>query len=212
MKNEKDENLEIPAELLDDNNINLNTINNALSLDNLNFEDPYNDLSGNNITGNVKELGLNLTDEQIKDFYDYLAGNKSRPLFADKYFADADERIKESNQLTTMLGLSFVPKLLSAEQSLINSLCSDESLKFISDDERLSRLQTLATISIKLNESAMKYNKESRDIGSIPSIYRQLLDKLIATPPEKVDRLKVIPDLLELSEDRWSRLIELLNK
>lgn len=176
-------------------------------LDNSSLED--NGLKSNNIIDNINNLALDLTDEQIKEFYEYLTGKIPRPEFADKFFADADSRIRESNQLTAMMGLSFVPKLLAVEKSLIDDLCSPENLKFISNDEKLNRLQTLAVISTKFNELAMKYTKVSKDFAGVPSIYRQLLDKLMSIPRDKVHRLKAIPDLLELPNDIWDRIIEI---
>lgn len=186
---------------LADLNLNLD------DLDNSNLDD--NGLKSNNIINNIDNLALDLTDEQIKEFYEYLTGKIPRPEFADKFFADADSRIRESNQLTAMMGLSFVPKLLAVEKSLIDDLCSPENLKFISNDEKLNRLQTLAVISTKFNELAMKYTKASKDFTSIPSIYRQLLDKLMSVPGDKVHRLKAIPDLLDLPNDIWNRIIEI---
>ena len=190
-------------------------------IDDINFDDvnieelnefDSNGLETNNILNNSENLALELNDEQINQFYKYLSGQIQRPEFADKFFADADSRIRESNQLTAMMGLSFVPKLLATEKSLIDDLCSPESLKFISQDEKLARLQTLATISTKFNELAMKYTKASKDFTSIPSIYRQLLDKLMAVPGDKVHRLKLIPNLLELPDDIWNRIIEIINQ
>lgn len=170
-----------------------------------------NNLESNNIIKEVDKLALELSEEEIREFYDYLSGKIPRPMFADKFFADAESRIRESNQLTTMMGLSFVPKLLAVEQSLINDLCSEESLKYISSDEKLARLQTLASISTKFNELAMKYNKMSKDFSGLPSIYRQLLDKLMSVPADKINRLKSIPDLLDLPDNHWNRIIEIMN-
>lgn len=188
----------------------LNLDLNSLDIESNNLEN--NNLESNNIIDNVNNLALDLSDEQIQQFYNYLTGKIPRPDFADKFFADADSRIRESNQLTAMMGLSFVPKLLAVEKSLIDDLCSQESLRFISNDEKLNRLQTLAAISTKFNEIAMKYTKISKDFTSVPSIYRQLLDKLMAVPGDKVHRLKAIPDLLDLPDDVWNRIMEILNQ
>ena len=91
-------------------------------IDDINFDDvnieelnefDSNGLETNNILNNSENLALELNDEQINQFYKYLSGQIQRPEFADKFFADADSRIRESNQLTAMMGLSFVPKLLA---------------------------------------------------------------------------------------------------
>ncbi len=185
--------------------VDLNNIN----LDDINLESNNSDLESNNIIDKTNELTLGLNNEQINEFYEYLAGNRSRPVFAEKFFADSDARIRESNQLAAMMGLSFVPKLLAVQESLVNNLTSEETLKYLSTDEKISYLQTFAAISTKFNEIAMKYTQAQKDFAGIPLVYRQLLDQLLMVPQEKLPRLKAIPKLVDLSDDIWDRISEI---
>lgn len=212
----------------EENNLNLedltisNIENNEEKLNNLiakdidlgnldidNFNGIESDLESNDIINNTEALTLGLTKEQINEFYDYLAGNKQRPIFAEKFFADSESRIRESNQLATMMGLSFIPKLLAVQESLINNLTSEETLKYLSTDERLSYLQTFAAISTKFNDIALKYSQAQKDFSGVPLIYRQLLDQLLIIPQEKLPRLKLLPKLVDLPDDIWNRIVEI---
>lgn len=187
-------------------------ISNDIDLDSLNIDDfdrIESDLESNTIIDNNEALTLGLTKEQINEFYEYLAGNKPRPVFAERFFADSEARIRESNQLATMMGLSFIPKLLAVQESLINNLTSEETLRYLSTDERIGYLQTFAAISTKFNDIALKYTQAQRDFSGVPLIYRQLLDQLLIIPQEKLPRLKLLPNLVDLPDDIWDRIIEI---
>lgn len=191
-----------------------NMVGEEINLDSLMNEDALEenaDIVSNELLNNSDEYTLGLNEEQLMEFYDYLAGKKPRPMFAEKFFADGESRIRESSQLTTMMSLSFVPKLLAMEQALLNSLSNPESLKYLSNDEKINYLQTLTTMSSKYSESAMKYTQLSRDLTQVPLIYRQLLDQLLMIDGEKLPRLKAIPKLVDLNEDVWGRIIEIAN-
>lgn len=216
MNKDKDEELDLSNLNLEEINIENSDINNkdlnVLNLDDLQPTEEETPLPSNVILEKSKELTLGLTEEQIDEFYDYLAGKRTRPMFAEKFFADGESRIKESNQLTTMMTLSFVPKLLAMEQSLIDSLSSPDSLKYLSADEKINYLNTLSTMSTKFNEIAMKYSQAARDITGVPLVYRQLLDQLLMISGDRLPRLKMIPTLVDLPEDSWQRIVEIANQ
>ena len=50
----------------------------------------------------------------------------------------------------------------------------------------------------------------ARDFNSMPTIYRQLVDKLMIMPNDKINRLKVIPTLMELPDEIWDRIINIV--
>ena len=127
-----DDNKEIELDL---SKMNLDELKEDINLDDLEPTEDEATLPSNIILEESQDLTLGLTKEQIEEFYDYLAGRKPRPIFAEKFFADGESRIRESNQLTTMMSLSFVPKLLAMQQSLIESLSTPDSLKYLSADE-----------------------------------------------------------------------------
>lgn len=206
---------------IDLSNMTLEEANNEVNLEELSPEeielniedlDPLPEeeiLPSNTILDEAEDLTLGLTKEQIEEFYDYLSGKKPRPLFAEKFFADGESRIRESNQLTTMMSLSFVPKLLAMQQSIIDNLSKPDNLKFLTNEDKISYLSTLAGMSTKFNEIAMKYSQASKDFSGVPLIYRQLLDQLLLIPSERLPRLKLIPKLVDLPDDIWNRIIEI---
>ena len=187
------------------------SVANDINLDDISPIEEEIPLPSNVILEESEDLTLGLTKEQIEEFYDYLAGKRPRPIFAEKFFADGESRIKESNQLTTMMSLSFIPKLLAMQQSLIDSLSTPDSLKYLSADEKISYLNTLAAMSTKFNEIAMKYSQITKDFSGVPLIYRQLLDQLLMISGDKLPRLKIIPKLVDLPEEIWQRIVEISN-
>ena len=190
--------------LIENMEINLETIT-----DNSNPETT--EIVSNDIIKNVDELSLGLSKDEVVDFYEYLSGKKNRPQFAEKFFADSESRLKESTQITSLMGLSFIPKLLAASQSIINDLTNAENLKFLSRDEKINYLQTFSAIATKFNEIALKNSQAIKDFSSMPLIYRQLLDQLLLVPNEKLYRLKKIPELIDLDDDTWNRIIEIVD-
>lgn len=198
---------------IEDNEAELNKlISTEIDLNDINLDELENnksELESNEIIENTNKLTLGLNKEQINEFYEYLSGDRTRPIFAEKFFADGDARIRESNQLSAMMGLSFVPKLLAVQESLINNLTSEETLKYLSTNEKISYLQTFAAISTKFNDIAMKYTQAQKDFAGVPLIYRQLLDQLLIVPQEKLPRLKTIPKLVDLSDEIWDRIVEI---
>ena len=197
-------------EELEDNDISNLIPNDDINLDDLSESEDLT-IQSNAILDDPDDLTLGLTQEQIQEFYDYLAGKRPRPIFAEKFFADGESRIRESNQLTTLMSLSFVPKLLAMQQSLINSLSTPDNLKYLSADEKISYLQTLAGMSTKFNEIALKYSQAVKDFSGVPLIYRQLLDQLLTIPGDRLPRLKLIPKIVDLPDDIWDRIIEISN-
>ena len=207
-----DLNLEnLNLENLEESDLNELIKSDDINLENINNLEDTGVIESNDILDEAKNLNLGLSKEQIEEFYDYLAGKKPRPIFAEKFFADGESRIKESNQLTVMMGLSFIPKLLALQQSLIDNLSSVDNLKYLSLNEKIGYLQTLAAMSTKFNDIALKYNQAVKDFSGVPLIYRQLLDQLLTIPGDKLPRLKLIPKIVDLPDDIWDRIIEISN-
>lgn len=170
-----------------------------------------NSITTNPLLEQSEEFTTGLSLEEIKEFYEYLAGRATRPAFADKFFADGDSRIKESNQLTVMLGLSFIPKLLSLQQAIIDKVARPETLSYKSVDELTSLLQTINGIISKTNENAMKYSKIAQDFSGLPIIQRQIMDVILQVPAEKLPRMKIISQLIDISDETFDRICEIIS-
>lgn len=203
----EDDELNLDDLKLDD--INLNKDN--LDLSDLAQEDEDETIESNEVLDNPEKLTLGLSGEQIEAYYDYLAGKVPRPIFAEKFFADGTSRLNEAGLLVNLMSTSFVPKLLAMQESLVNSLANVENIKYLSSSEKMNLLNTLSAMSTKITDTAMKFNQSSRDFNGVPLIYRQLLDQLLMLDSDKLPRLKMIPELVEVSEDRWNRIVEIAN-
>ena len=57
----------------------------------------------------------------------------------------------------------------------------------------------------------MKYIQMSRDFNSMPTIYRQLVDRLMTVPDDRAYRLKAIPRFMELPDEIWNKIIEIVD-
>ena len=169
------------------------------------------DIVSNPMLDESDKYTTGLTTEEITEFYEYLAGRASRPAFADKFFADGDSRIKESNQLTVMLSLSFIPKLLSLQQAIIDKIAKPETLAYKSVDELTSLLQSINTIITKANENAMKYSKLAQDFTNVPIIQRQIMDTILQVPYEKLPRMKIISKIQDISDETFDRIEEIID-
>lgn len=169
------------------------------------------DIVSNPMLDESDKYTTGLTAEEITEFYEYLAGRASRPAFADKFFADGDSRIKESNQLTVMLSLSFIPKLLSLQQAIIDKIAKPETLAYKSVDELTSLLQSINTIITKANENAMKYSKLAQDFTNVPIIQRQIMDTILQVPYEKLPRMKIISKIQDISDETFDRIEEIID-
>ena len=88
-----------------------------INLDSLMNEDTLEenaDIVSNELLNNSDEYTLGLNEEQLMEFYDYLAGKKPRPLFAERFFADGESRIRESSISIFNFFLSFFLSVLNA--------------------------------------------------------------------------------------------------
>lgn len=110
-----------------------------------------------------------------------------------------------------MLGLSFIPKLLSLQQAIINKVAKPETLAYKSVDELTGLLQTINGIISKTNENAMKYSKLAQDFSGLPIIQRQIMDVILQVPAEKLPRMKIISSLIDISDETFDRIEEIIN-
>lgn len=172
---------------------------------------PSGEMEPNELLADEQRYELNLTLDEITEYYEYLAAKRSRPEFADKFFADADSRIKESNQISLIMSLSLVPKILVAQSKLVNEVTNTVEYSYKTLDEKIALLQTLSKISSDIHQSALKYTQTVRDISSLPIIYRKLVDEMLQIPGEKLSRLKCLTKLTEVSDETWSRIEELID-
>ena len=55
-----------------------------------------------------KEVSLGISPKDIKDLYDYVSGNGSKPLYVDKFTADATGHLKDMITTVNLVQLSFL--------------------------------------------------------------------------------------------------------
>lgn len=204
---------------LDDINID-ELISNTSSNDNSGNNDPgINDPSSftknealNNLSILNDSTGANDTDTNVNLIKYAFANNENKPLILEKILSDGDSRIKEISTINTLNTQLGITKISILEQAVLDDISKKiENASFLSLQDELSIFATLNTAKEKGQKQIFDYIKMARDFNSMPSIYRQLVDKLMIMPDDKVPRLKVIPTLMELPDEIWNRIIEIVN-
>jgi hypothetical protein len=140
------------------------------------------------------------------------AETDEKPAFLEKLLSDGDNRIKEVSMLTTLNNLVNMPKIANLKQTTLNSIIDSlNSIQFLSLQDKLSIFNTLDQAEKNSQERAFKYIQMARDFNSMPTIYRQLLDRLMILPDDKVPRMKKIPDLMELPDELWEQIVRIID-
>ena len=57
----------------------------------------------------------------------------------------------------------------------------------------------------------MKYSKIAQDFSGLPIIQRQIMDVILQVPAEKLPRMKIISSLIDISDETFSRIEEIIN-
>ncbi|MBQ2639266.1 MAG: hypothetical protein IJF92_00670 [Bacilli bacterium] len=139
------------------------------------------------------------------------ANNEDKPILLEKLLSDGDARIKEISTINALQSQLNITKLAALEQTVLNDIIYKvNNISFLSLQDELSIFTTINTAKEKAQKQIFDYIKMSRDFSSMPTIYRQLVDKLMIMPDDKVTRLKTIPELMELPDELWNRIIEIV--
>lgn len=57
----------------------------------------------------------------------------------------------------------------------------------------------------------MKYSKLAQDFSSLPIIQRQIMDEILQVPAEKLPRMKIISSLVDISDESFDRITEIID-
>ncbi len=139
------------------------------------------------------------------------ANNEDKPIILEKLLSDGDARIKEISTINALQTQLNITKLASLEQTVLDDIIYKvENISFLSLQDELSIFTTINTAKEKGQKQIFDYIKMARDFNSMPTIYRQLVDKLMIMPNDKINRLKIIPTLMELPDEIWDRIINIV--
>lgn len=168
------------------------------------------------IISNVNELNkaadiddLDTTVNLVKYAF---ANNEDKPIILEKLLSDGDARIKEISTINALQTQLNITKLAALEQTVLDDIIYKvNNISFLSLQDELAIFTTINHAKEQGQKQIFDYIKMARDFSSMPTIYRQLVDKLMIMPDDKVTRLKVIPQLMEVPDELWDRIVEIVN-
>ena len=135
-----------------------------------------------------------------------------RPIFMDRIMSDGDARIKDVSMITVIQSLAQVPKITAMKQYCLDNIAKKlQNSSFMTISEQMSIAKDLNDMENDTQTRAMKYIQMSRDFNSMPTIYRQLVDRLMTVPDDRAYRLKAIPRFMELPDEIWNKIIEIVD-
>lgn len=196
------------------NDIDLSNLN----IDSLMDSNPENSsaIEVNGIAESIEKLNqaTGMDDTNVAtDLVRYaFANNTDKPIILEKLLSDGDARIKEISTINALQTQLNITKLSALEQAVLDSLIKDvQNIAYMSHSDKLNTYITIRTAIEKAQKQIFDYIKMSSDFSSMPTIYRQLVDRLMIMPDDKIGRLKVIPQLMDVPDELWNRIVEIVN-
>ena len=197
-------------EPIDINNIDVD-IDSLLDGDNSSQSSPEIDRLVDSLKGINAATGLEDFDTNVNLIKYAFANNEDKPIFLEKVLSDGDSRLKEISTINALYNQLNISKLSSAENALVDEIIKQlENTAFMTLQDKLSILITVSGIKEKNQKQIFDYIKMATDFNSMPTIYRQLVDKLMIMPGDKVYRFKTIPALMELPDEIWNQIVHIV--
>lgn len=160
----------------------------------------------------MNNTNTEINADRIVEYIKYLLCGEARPVWAEKLLSDGDMRLKEYEMIIILRSMSSLPKVDASTSILLDSIIKDlPTLKYMTVSEKINILERLSKVKKDVLDASHNYTKLSKEVQSLPLVYRQLLDELFRVPTSKIERLKLLPKLIDTSDEQWSRIVEIAN-
>ena len=209
---------------MDENNELENISKNDIELISLDDISDLGDLSGNldgglideepisnEVLENSTKNVLGITDEQLREFFNYLICTGPKPSWADKFMADIEGRIKDSTSMIMLQQQAQIPNQLAYINALQKHLYSEANLKYMDSKTLSTQISNVSNLINNTMKNSISYIQGMNDWAALSSERRALVDQLIMIPDDKLERVKLMPKLVELPEESWNRIEEIIN-
>lgn len=141
---------------------------------------------------NRDSLKVGLTPEDIKSLYEYMSGDGEKPLFIDKFTSDSEGRLKDMIYVMNLIQLSRIPTLTALQAQVQERLFSSKNLYSMNIRELTAASSNITKELQGIIKASTETFQTFNALGSLNNEYRNLLNRLMLMPEEKITRIKEI--------------------
>ena len=136
-----------------------------------------------------KEVSLEISPKDIKDLYDYVSGNGSKPLYVDKFTADATGRLKDMITTVNLVQLSSLPMLIQLQNEIRERLFNPDKLVGMDAKDLMQLLSNLNKETQSIINSSVNAIQAFSQFSTSDNQYNKLLDRMILMPEDKIKKI-----------------------
>lgn len=143
----------------------------------------------NEIIKQRKELDVGISPKDIKDLYDYVSGNGSKPLYVDKFTADATGHLKDMITTINLVQLSSLPMLIQLQNEIRERLFNPDKLIGMDAKDLMQLLANLNKETQSIINSSVNAIQAFSQFSTSDNQYNKLLDRMILMPEDKIKKI-----------------------
>ena len=136
-----------------------------------------------------KEVSLGISPKDIKDLYDYVSGNGSKPLYVDKFTADATGHLKDMVTTVNLVQLSSLPMLIQLQNEIRERLFNPDKLVGMDAKDLMQLLSNLNKETQSIINSSVNAIQAFSQFSTSDNQYNKLLDRMILMPEDKIKKI-----------------------
>lgn len=136
-----------------------------------------------------KDVSIGISPKDIKDLYDYVSGNGSKPLYVDKFTADATGHLKDMITTINLVQLSSLPMLIQLQNEIRERLFNPDKLIGMDAKDLMQLLANLNKETQSIINSSVNAIQAFSQFSTSDNQYNKLLDRMILMPEDKIKKI-----------------------